>query len=296
MSHASSDQLTASEDPCPGSPASHLVVRAAGLTDRGRVRASNEDHFLIAELSRSLQVEQTSLPQRGEVRGRNRSYVLLVADGMGGHAAGEVASALSVEAVEAFVLDLLRRFSNLQPTDEKGVVRDLCQAMLQADARIAEEVGHHPEFTGMGTTLTLAFTSGRRLFVVHAGDSRCYLMQGGDLRQLTEDHTVAAELARQGTIRPEEVRRHKWRHVVTNVLGGAGAGVEVEVHRADVGPGDLVLVCTDGLTDMVDDGQIAAVLAQDSEPEAACRRLVDLANAAGGRDNVTAIVARFENS
>jgi protein phosphatase len=288
--------LTVREASCPGSPPSHVTVRAAGLTDRGRVRASNEDHFLIAVLSRSLQVEQTSLPQRGEVRGRNRSHVLLVADGMGGHAAGEVASALSVETVEAFVLELLRRFSNLQPSDENGVVRDLCQAMLQADARIAEEVGQHPEFTGMGTTLTMAFTSGRRMFVIHAGDSRCYLMQAGELRQLTEDHTVAAELARQGTIRPEEVRRNKWRHVVTNVLGGAGAGVEVEVHRADVGPGDCVLVCTDGLTDMVDDGQIATVLAQEVEPEAACRRLVDLANAAGGRDNITAIVARFANA
>jgi protein phosphatase len=101
----------------------------------------------------------------------------------------------------------------------------------------------------------MAFTSGHRLFVIHAGDSRCYLMQGGQLRQLTEDHTVAAELARQGTIRPEEVRRNRWRHVVTNVLGGVGARVDVEVHRADVGPGDSVLVCTDGLTDMVDDGQ-----------------------------------------
>jgi protein phosphatase len=222
--------------------------------------------------------------------------VLLVADGMGGHAAGKVASALSVEAVEAFVLDLLRRFSNLQPTDEKWVVRDLCQAMLQAYARIAQEVGHHPEFTGMGTTLTMAFTSGHRLFVVHAGDSRCYLMQSGELRHLTEDPTVAAELARQGTTRPKEVRRNQWRHVVTNVLGGTGAGVEVEVHRADVEPGDCVLVCTDGLTDMLDDRQIAAVLAQEAEPEAACRRLVNLANAAGGRDNVTAIVARFENA
>ncbi len=296
MSQAASDHPTAQEAPSPRSRASLLTVRAAGLTDRGRVRDSNEDHFLIAVLSRSLRVEQTSLPQRGEVRGRNQSHVLLVADGMGGHAAGEVASALSVEAVEAFVLDLLRRFSNLQPTDEKGVVSDLCQAMLQTDARIAEEVGHHPEFTGMGTTLTMAFTSGHRLFVIHAGDSRCYLMQDGQLRQLTEDHTLAAELARQGTIRPEEVRRNRWRHVVTNVLGGAGAGVEVEVHRADVGPGDSVLVCTDGLTDMVDDGQIAAVLAGEAEPEAACRRLMDLANAAGGRDNVTAIVARFENA
>jgi protein phosphatase len=251
---------------------------------------------LIAVLSRSLRVEQTSLLHQGELHGRNQSQVLLVADGMGGHAAGEVASALSVEAVEAFVLNLLRRFSNLQPTDENGVVNDLRQAMLQADARIAEEVGHHPEFKGMGTTLTMAFTSGRRLFIIHAGDSRCYLMHDGELRQLTEDHTMAAELARQGVIPPEEVRQHRWRHVVTNVLGGTGPEVTVEVHRRDVGPGDTVLLCTDGLTEMVDDGQIAAELSAKAEPEAVCRRLVDLANAEGGRDNITVIVARFENA
>jgi protein phosphatase len=294
MSHAASDQPTAGETQTRGALAPPLVVRAAGLTDPGRVRPSNEDHFLIAVLSRSLRVEQTSLPQRGEYRGRNWSQVLLVADGVGGHAAGEVASALSVEAVEAFILDLLRRFSNLQAADEGGVVSDLRQAVLQADARIVEEAGHHPEFAGMGTTLTMAFTSGRRLFVIHAGDSRCYLLHGGALRQLTEDHTVAAELARRGMIRPEDVRRHQWRNVVTNVLGGKGAGVTVEVHRADVEPGDAVLLCTDGLTDMVDDGQIATALAGEAEPAAACRRLVDLANAAGGRDNVTVIVARFQ--
>ena len=295
MSHAASDRQTSCETRSLETQASLLNVRAAGLTDPGRVRPSNEDHFLIAVLSRSLQVEQTSLLQRGEVRGRNRSHVLLVADGVGGNAAGEVASALSVEAVEAFVLDLLRRFSNLQPTDENGVVNDLREAMLQANARIVEEASHHPEFTGMSTTLTMAFTSGRRLFVIHAGDSRCYLMHGGELRQLTEDHTMAAELARRGVIRPEEVRCHQWRHIVTNVLGGEGAGITVEVHRVDVGAGDTVLLCTDGLTDMVDDGQIAAVLAEKAEPAAACRRLVDRANAAGGRDNVTAIVARFED-
>src|SRR5262249_12102221 len=125
---------------------------------------------------------------------------------------------------------------------------------------------------------------------------RCYLMHDGELRQVTEDHTVAAELARRGVIRPEEVRRHQWRHIVTNVLGGEGGGVAGEVHRADVGPGGSGLLWIDALTDMVDDGQIAAVLADKAEPAAACRRLVDLANAAGGRDNVTAIVARFENA
>jgi serine/threonine protein phosphatase PrpC len=275
-------------------PAPALAVRAFGLTDRGRVRPGNEDHFLVADLSRVLHVRQTSLPQAATHRGRSRGHVLLVADGMGGHAAGEVASALSVESVEAFVLELLRRFSNLQAGDDRGVLADLRQAVVEADARIAEEAALRPELEGMGTTLTMAFASGARLFVIHAGDSRCYLLRGGALEQLTEDHTVVAELVGRGAISPEEARRHPRRNVVTNALGGRHAGVRVDVQRAALGPGDVVLLCTDGLTDMLDDGRIAAILAAEANPEAACGRLVAEANEAGGRDNVTAVVARFD--
>src|SRR5204862_529041 len=139
-------------------------------------------------------------PQAASQQGRSRGHVLLVADGMGGAAAGEVASALSVEVVEAFVLELLRRFSNLQASDEHGVMSDLRQAVLDADARIAEEAALHPELAGMGTTLTMAFASDGRLFVIHAGDSRCYLFRGNRLEQLTEDHTLVAEMARRGHI------------------------------------------------------------------------------------------------
>jgi protein phosphatase len=277
-------------------PAPSLSVRAFGRTDRGRVRDSNEDQFLVAELSRTLRVRQTSLPQPPQQRSRSRGHVLLVADGMGGHAGGEVASALTVESIEAFVVELLRRFSNLQADDEHGVLKDLRDAVRWADARIFEEVDHHPELAGMGATLTMAFVSGRRLFVIHAGDSRCYLFRGGALERLTQDHTVAAELARRGHISPEEALRHPYRHVVTNVLGGAQAGVKVEVRRADLEAGDAVLVCSDGLSDMLGDGRIAAILAEEPDPEAACARLIEGANEAGGKDNVTAVIARFEES
>src|SRR5260370_16110101 len=124
---------------------------------------------------------------------------------MGGHRAGEVASALTVSTIEAFVLHVLKRFSNLQTTDEQAVLKDLQTAIGQAAARISAEAAHHPEFAGMGTTLTMAFASGWNLFVIHAGDSRCYLFRGGQLRQLTLDHTVVAELARRGVIKPEEI-------------------------------------------------------------------------------------------
>jgi serine/threonine protein phosphatase PrpC len=275
-------------------PPPPVAVRSFGLTDRGRVRPTNEDQFLIAEMARTLWVRQASLPQPETHHGRNRGHVFLVADGMGGHQAGEVASALSVATIETFVLHVLHRFSNLKAADEQGVVKDFQAALRQADARIAEEAARDPARAGMGTTLTLAFVTGWKLFVLHAGDCRCYLFRRGDLRQLTADHTVAVELARQGVIRPEEVRCHPYRHTVTQFLGRGNGDGPFEVHRADLETGDVLLLCSDGLSDMLADDRIAAVLAAESDPRSACERLVAEANARGGRDNITAVVARFE--
>jgi protein phosphatase len=267
-------------------------VRASGLSDAGRVRESNEDHFLIAELARTLWVRETNLPQPAKQYGRNRGYIFLVADGMGGHHAGEVASALGLEAVEDYVLHLLRRFFNLQTSDEQGVLKDFKEALRQADARIVEEAAQHPEFHGMGTTLTLAFVSGWRLFVFHAGDSRCYVHRGGQLRQVTTDDTVAANLARMGVIKPEEVGQNRYRHVITNLLGRGTVTVHVE--RVDLQAGDALLLCSDGLTEMLPDERLSAVLESEADPREACTRLVAEANGAGGKDNITAVVARFE--
>jgi protein phosphatase len=275
-------------------PPAPLRVRSFGLTDRGRVRPSNEDHFAVIELARTLWVRQSSLPQEPAHHGRDRGHVLLVADGMGGHRAGQVASALTVEAVEAFALHLLRKFSDLQAADEPAVLADFREALRRADARLFAEVAHHPELKGMGTTLTLAFASGQTLFLFHAGDSRAYVFCEGVITRLTADHTVAAELARQGVLRPEEVPRSPYRHVVTNVLGGGEAGVQVEVHKVALQAGDVLLLCSDGLTDMLGDDRLLEVLAAEAGPEAACRRLVAEANEAGGRDNITAVVARFD--
>jgi protein phosphatase len=165
--------------------------------------------------------------------------------------------------------------------------------LRHADARLLEESEHHPEWRGMATTLTLAIVSGHRLFIAHAGDSRCYLHTGQQLRQLTNDHTLAAEMTRRGHLTPDQRDRHPWRHVVTNILGGKEHGVNAEVHLLDVHPGDTLLLCTDGLTEMVHDDFLAATLAAEADAETACRKLVDEANRNGGRDNITAVVARF---
>ena len=265
------------------------------MSGPGRVRTANEDRFLIGELVRTLRVHQSNVPQAMTQYGRNSGGTcFLVADGMSRHRAGEVASALTIKSIEGYALHLLKRFSNLQADDEQTVLKDLRAAMRQADARILAESAHHPEFAGMATTLTMAFVSGWRLFVIHAGASRCYLYRRGQLRQLTTDQTLAAELARRGVIQSEEVHLCRSRHLVTNALGAGGAGVQADVRNMDLESGDVMLLCSDGLTDALADDRIAATLGAEDEPETACERLVSAANEHGGRDNITAIVARFD--
>ena len=271
-------------------------VRTFGLTDRGLVRESNEDNFLIAELARTLAVHSTSLPQTKAQNSNHRGHVFVVADGVGGNQAGEKASELSVVTLEAFLLNTLKRFFGLEATDEQNVLKEFRSAIAQADARIFEEAGHHPELFGMGTTLTMAFAVNWKLFVAHVGDSRCYLISDGALQQVTNDHTAGAELVRQGVFTPEEAARSPFRNIVTNALGGSKPGVKVEVHRLDLAPGDTVLLCSDGLTGMVSDERIAQVLTEESDPQQACTKLVAEAIACGGQDNVTVLVARFESS
>jgi serine/threonine protein phosphatase PrpC len=273
-----------------------FAVRSFGLSDRGQKRESNEDCFAIAELARTLCVQHTNLPQSKTSVSSHRAYVYLVADGVGGGHAGEIASGLSVTSIEDFLLNTLKRFSNLQASEEHGALRALQDALCQADNRIFEATAEHPEWQGMATTLTMAFAVNWRLFVAHAGDSRCYLFSSGKLQQLTQDHTMPAEMARRGMISENEVAGHRLRHVVTNILGGSKPGVQVELHSLDLHPDDTILLCSDGLTEMIPDGRIAAVLQHENDPQRACERLIAEANRLGGNDNITAIVARINST
>jgi protein phosphatase len=267
---------------CAAQTAKHTpVVHSFGRTDIGRVRKSNQDHFLIAELLRTMWVQQTSLPQREFQFGNRRGHLFLIADGMGGHKGGEVASALTVTTIEHFMLDIFRRAD------------DFHTALKQAHARLLEEAASHPEVSGMGTTLTMAIANHWKLYVVHAGDSRCYLLRGRELRQLTTDHTVVGEMIRRGLLQPADAEHHVYRHVVTNVLGGGQESITVDVQEVDLQPEDIVLLCTDGLTDMLADEQIGRILREEDDSRKACDRLVDEALTQGGRDNITAIVAQF---
>jgi protein phosphatase len=272
-----------------------LRVRFCGRTDPGRVRSNNEDQFLIAALVRALQVEQTSLPCCGDIRfSPPRGHLFVVADGVGGHAAGERASALAVGVIEDFVVSTLQWCLQLRGVAEDQVLRGFRTALAQADERLFREAERRPELRGMGTTLTAAYCRDAELFVAHAGDSRCYLLRDGALARLTRDHTLVGEMLRQGMLGREEAAQHRLRHVVTNVVGGSEAGVHADVSHLTLQPGDALLLCSDGLTEMVPDADIRDALAALEGPEACCRRLIDMANEQGGRDNVTVVVARFD--
>jgi len=286
---AASAEHAAAPAASPGLP---LVVESFGLTDRGRVRTQNQDQFLIAELARAMRVQQSSLGQPSTHYGDERGYLFVVADGVGGTDGGERASALAVGTIEEFALNTLRWFLQ-QDGGGHQVLSEFQAALKQADARILDQAAHHPELRGMGTTVTLAYFFRSALFVIHVGDSRAYLLRAGTLYRLTEDHTLVGELVRRGQLDPVKAARHQLRHVITNVVGGNEQGLRVEMHKLGIEPGDLMLLCSDGLTETVPDDRVAQLLAQHREPRVACKRLVAEANQHGGPDNITVITAVF---
>jgi serine/threonine protein phosphatase PrpC len=221
------------------------------------------------------------------------NYVLIVADGMGGHAAGEVASRMALSALVALALDrpdwILRADEGFQWTIEDRAregVREIGTLIVDMGRREAA-------LRGMGTTLTAARNLGRDLVLTHVGDSRAYLFRGGTLYRLTRDHTYAQHLVDAGKIAPADVATSGYAHVLTNAVGGSSPDVHVDTDHVRLEDGDRLLLCSDGLTDLVDDEAISAILREGTASQDACTRLVQLALDNGGRDNVTVIVAAY---
>ena len=275
-------------------PPRALSVKAFGITDKGKVRTTNEDQFLIAELTKAMRVWQTSLPEPKLQVGEEHAHLFLVADGMGGHRAGERASALAVVAIEHFTLNTFKWFFGSNLSEAQKALAQFQSALTQADASILEEATDHPELSGMGTTVTMAFHLGAQLCVVHVGDSRAYVYRDGELEQLTQDHTLMADMVRSGALRPDEVATHRLRHVITNVVGGQELGVTVEARALEVQAGDRLLLCSDGLTEMVTNEAIAATLDAEPGPEGAAKKLLAQATEAGASDNITLLIVRFD--
>lgn len=232
---------------------------AHAQTDIGKVREINEDNYICSP------------------------PLFAVADGMGGHVAGEIASQIATTT-------LLTHFAATEQKSDPG--RRLEAGILQANEEIYRMARDKSECAGMGTTVTAAYFDGDRLCWGHVGDSRLYLLRNGALTQLTEDHSLVSELVRSGSINAEEALVHPHRNILTRAVG-TGETVKVDAGTLEIKPGDKYLLCTDGLTNMLRDDTIREVVDTHS-PEQAAELLISQANAAGGLDNITAILIECE--
>ena len=251
-----------------------MNVNAGAKTDKGQ-RPNNEDHFAVVD-TRKRQIRADG--------------VLIIADGMGGRSFGEQAAATAVETVEASLAEML----DSRLDGGEVIIGDaLTSALRKANARVYELSSADQDRKGMGTTCVAAVIEGERLYVAHAGDSRAYLLRDGVLIQITADHSYVAEQVRAGAISEEGARKSRFRNIITRAVG-IEPTLEAELSETDVKPGDVVLLCTDGLSNMIEEADIARTLIQVSAPQAAADKLVSMANKAGGKDNITAVVARLQ--
>ncbi|MFJ2031168.1 PP2C family protein-serine/threonine phosphatase [Streptosporangium sp. NPDC087985] len=232
-----------------------ITLRYAAGSDVGRVRQGNEDAAYAG------------------------ARLLAVADGMGGHVGGEVASSAAIATVAA-----------LDHEDSEDLVASAEAGVRKANQRLRELVEEDPSLTGMGTTLTLMLWDGPRVALAHIGDSRAYLLRNGDLYQITYDHTLVQTLMDDGRITAEEAARHPHRSILLQVLDGSDT-IDPDLSLRDAEVGDRYLLCSDGLSGVVEAGQLRQVLADVDDLDAVTRRLIELACEAGGPDNITCVVA-----
>jgi protein phosphatase len=261
-----------------------LPLDCAGATSIGLQRRANEDHFAVALLERSLEVASTSLDAPPQAH-REIGLLMAVADGMGGHAAGRTASRIAVQTLIELVAGIAWQ------RDGRRLCELLSQCFAEAERKLREEGQIHPDRQHMGTTLSMALVRWPRMFLAHAGDSRCYLLRDSRLEVLTRDHTFATQLIERGVIDAEGAGRSPMRNVLINALGGNADDVRTDTSIHELREGDVVMLCTDGVSGQLPESRIAEILLSSSDPRSAAEKLVAAADEAGGSDNATAIVA-----
>jgi len=271
-------------------------VDASGCTDVGRVRQHNQDHYLIASLRRSLDIESTSLPSgMADHFGRGaQALLLLVADGVGGGAGGEEASTHTLDTIVHYVAGSYRFFDRVDVHGLEDFRTDLTFAVQWSHAALRERTTDvSPELTGMASTLTLALVKWPRAFVCQVGDSRCYHFRPPHLTQITTDQTLARQLVQQGVLPEESAERSPLGHVLSQAIGHSEADVWPVISEVQLETGDLLLLCSDGLMKHVSDAQIAELLGTSTSASEAASSLVGAALDGGGSDNITVVAARF---
>ncbi len=252
-------------------------IEAFGLTDVGRKRKHNEDAFAL-DLSDGL---------------------FIVADGMGGHAAGEVAARITVETIGEFIAATRQKEEATWPFKYNHSLHfnsnRLAIAIEKANERVMAAVAAQPWLKGMGTTVVAGLLNEKILSLAHVGDSRAYMFRGGKLQRLTDDHSWVHEQVAAGILTEDEAKSHPLKNVVTRALGG-GPSVSPDLQELSFSARDRFLFCSDGLTTMLSDEEIEQTVSENEDPQQLCRALVDLANEKGGVDNITVVVARVLNS
>jgi serine/threonine protein phosphatase PrpC len=269
-------------------------VDIAGRSHPGKVRPNNEDQYLAVRRYRGREILVASAPLFTHEPPEDTAYALAVADGMGGSNFGEIASLLAMRVGWELGGSEIKWSVRMNEREAEDL-REKAEVFFRLiDQALHAETLANPRLTGMGTTLTICYSTGPELFVMHAGDSRAYLYNHGTLRRLTRDHTLGQFLVDSGVAEPGSAQVKKTRHILTNYLGGNQGGVAVDVDQHRLAEGDRLLLCTDGLTDMVSEGEIARLLASHPSSSEACRALIDRALENGGKDNVTVVLAHYQ--
>jgi PPM family protein phosphatase len=264
-----------------------VVVHVFGRTDVGRTREHNEDAFVVADLTTNRATLHPDV--RTHISGE-RGSLFMVADGMGGAAAGEIASAMAVDVV---LRELERLWIQASRHDAAAFAQALKSATAAANAEINAFATQHPEYRGMGTTATIAGLLGDTLYLAQVGDSRAYLIREGLARQLTKDQSLMQRLVEAGELTEEEAEHSERRNIILQALGPETT-VKVDLTHQVVRRGDVLVLCSDGLSGQVGKDEIARVVSEEHDLVTVCKRLVDRANENGGPDNITVIAARFD--
>jgi protein phosphatase len=281
------------------SPYPRLTIDVGGSTHVGKVRENNEDAYFVGRMARYVEkrisnVSDALLPARRE----EGATIMMVADGMGGMAAGEVASHHSIVTAMHLITEAPRWALRLDdPATREAEIEAMWgrarKYLENVHATIRREAASSPKLVGMGTTLTGAYTVGSDLFVLHVGDSRAYLHRAGTVERITRDHTLAQSYVELGILREDEAESHRLSHVLTQAVGGPTDEVQADLYGLTLLAGDRLVLCTDGLTNVVPEPDIARVLDAGAPSQAACDALIQLALDRGGPDNITVIVASF---
>lgn len=272
-----------------------MKVEVAALSHSGHRRSNNEDHYLVSRFGRSLETLLTNLPAESvPSRSEEIGYGMVVADGIGGHSGGEIASRTAISTLVSLVLQTPDWILGDESAEAEQVMERMAERYRLIQTALTEKGNASPGLGRMGTTMTLAASLGASLVVGHIGDSRAYLFRGDDLLQLTQDHTLVQSLVEQGELTPEEAAHHPKRHVLNRSLNAVGRMFEGDFRHVWLASGDQLLLCTDGLTEMVDDETIQSILRHAATSNEACQNLVDAALRNGGRDNVTVALARYQ--